>query len=91
MSTIVLSLLLLLLVAIGLAMRSQLEGFTSGSGRLVPVRPSLASLIATPQVKPVPQVDTLAREQEVVAAREAGFKKAEEEERKPPKCPKCPR
>lgn len=89
MSTLILSLLLLVLIAIGLVMGKQLEGFASGSGAdVVAVSPTVASLIATPSLKPVPQVDTLAREQEAVAAREAGYKKAEEDERKKP-CPKC--
>jgi len=77
MSTIILSFLLLLLIAAGMLMAKPLhERFVSSMGE-VKVSPALLNLIATPTVKPESvQVDTLAREQDLVKAAA---------------CPKCPK
>ncbi len=94
MSTLVLSLLLIVLVAIGLVMGRRLkEAFDNPNPSqpqqvVVDVSPALANLLETPRLvaemnkAPTPQVDTLKREREVAAA--------VEERHRCPKCPKCP-
>lgn len=102
MSTLLLSLLLLVLIALGLMMgRNVAEKFENPAAATgqspITVSPALANLLATPELaaavakKPMPQVDTLAREQEAVAVQEMAAKKAEKEcpQHECPKCPEC--
>ena len=93
MSTLLLSLLLLVLIAVGLIMGSRVaEHFADASAPPAPPQMSaaLANLLATPALaaamgqKPVPQVDTLARDQEAVAA-------AANAVAHPAPCPECPK
>jgi hypothetical protein len=67
MSTLVLSLLLVLLIAIGLMMgRRVREAFVSGAEPIIKVSPAMANLLEPPTRPPPPvQVDTLKREQEI--------------------------
>ncbi len=102
MSTLLLSLLLLVLIAMGLLMgRTVAEHFTDVPPATPQISPALANLLATPALvaatqKPIPSVDKLERDKEVVAA-------AEEVAHPPPPppppgpkpaptpdCPKCP-
>lgn len=92
MNTLVLSLLLIVLVAIGLVMGRRIkEAFDNPSDPapqkvVVEMSPALVNLLETPRIvaemngKPNPQIDTLQREREMIAASE-----------KKPKCPKCPK
>ena len=101
MSTLVLSLLLLLLVGIGFLMNAKRiqETFENPpTTDTIHVSPTLANMLAaTPNIgaaKPLPQVDTLNREQEVVAA--AAARDKNEDHRCPvcpaaPACPTCPK
>lgn len=102
MSTLLLSLLLLVLIAMGLLMgRKVAERFANPEPAAPQISPALANLLATPALvaatqKPIPSVDKLERDKEVVAAAEAvahppppppppGPKPAPT-----PDCPKCP-
>jgi hypothetical protein len=88
MSTILLSLLLLFLIAVGLLMGRQVaerfENPTTTTPTTVPASPALANLLATPAIaaaiadKPAPAVDKLARDKEIQEAAAC------------PKCPACP-
>jgi hypothetical protein len=97
MSTLLLSLLLLVLIGLGLLMRPAIERFENPTIATINVSPALANLINTPNLaaKPLPQVNTLAREQEAVAIQEAAAQKAavtcpQHECPKCPECKKCP-
>ena len=87
MSTLLLSLLLLVLIAFGLLMgRKVAERFENPEPVAAPQMSSaLGDLLCIPALaaaqKPVPQVDTLARDQEAVAAANAVAH--------PAPCPKC--
>ena len=86
MSTLLLSLLLLVLIAVGLFMgRKVAERFENPGPPAPQMSPALVNLLGTPALvaaqKPVPQVDTLARDQEAVAAANAVAH--------PAPCPKC--
>lgn len=89
MSTLLLSLLLLVLIAVGLIMgRKVAEQFENPEPPTAPqMSPALVNLLGTPALaaaqKPVPQVDTLARDQEAVAAANSVAHPA------PAPCPKC--
>jgi hypothetical protein len=91
------SLLLLVLIGLGLVMgRSAIERFENPAIATINVSPALANLINTPDLaaklnKPIPQINTLAREQEAVAMHEAAAKKAEKEcpQHECPKCSEC--
>jgi hypothetical protein len=100
MSTLLMSLLLIVLIGLGLIMgRSVSEKFENPTAATatITVSPALANLLATPDLaaaaarKPIPQIDTLAREQEAVAVQEMAAKKAEKEcpQHECPKCPEC--
>ena len=102
MSTLLLSLLLLVLIAVGLLMGRRVaerfenhEPATTGSE----MSPALVNLLGTPALaaaqKPVPQVDKLARDQDAVAAANAAHHEHApcpkcEECKKCEKCEKCP-
>lgn len=99
MSTLLLSLLLVLLVALGMLMVPAVERFANPEPAPAPVpvviSPTLANLLATPPVPgPVPQVNIIAREQEVqpaAPAQKSTPKKPEPEpEPSPAACPACP-
>jgi hypothetical protein len=80
MSTLILSLLLLLLIAAGMLMAKPIhEHFVDAQvEETVQASPTLLNMIRTPQLAPKVQVDTLARDQDVKEAMEH------------PKCPTCP-
>ena len=90
MSTILLSLLLLFLIAVGLLMGRQVaerfENPTTATPTTVPASPALANLLATPAIaaaiadKPALAVDKLARDKEIQEAAASAC----------PKCPACP-
>ncbi len=96
MSTLLLSLLLVLLVAIGLLMgtKSAVERFENPTPTEAPVKasPTMANLLATPTVPgPVPQVDTLAREKEVQVPVQPQRPPQVQAQKEPcPACPVCP-
>lgn len=94
MSLLILSLLLLLLVGMGLLMgRKQIHEMfdnpsAASTGQTVQVSPTLANLVTgTPKdlTGPTAQPDSLARDQEAVAAANAVASK-----HKCPECPACP-
>lgn len=94
MTTLMLSFLLLILVALGIAMSAKLkEGFEAA--QVPAMSPALANMVATPvfiaELKPVPQVDKLARDKEIADAANAASLKAEREcpQHECPKCPEC--
>lgn len=97
MSTLILSLLLLMLVGIGFLMNAKWvhETFENpvATTETIQVSPTLANMLAATPIlvssekKPMPQVDTLNREQEVVAAAAARDKN---EDHRCPVCPACP-
>jgi len=80
MSTLILSLLVLLLIAAGMLMAKPIhEHFVDAQvEEKVQASPTLLNMIRTPQIAPKVQVDTLARDQDVKEAMEH------------PKCPTCP-
>lgn len=104
MSTLILSLLLLLLVGIGFLMNAKWvhETFENpvATTETIQVSPTLANMLAaTPNLgsssgssakQPLPQVDTLNREQEVVAAAAARDKNNDHRCPVCPACPSCP-
>ena len=105
MSTLILSLLLLLLVGIGFLMNAKWvhETFENpvATTETIQVSPTLANMLAaTPNLgsssgsgashKKLPQVDTLNREQEVVAAAAARDKNNDHRCPVCPACPSCP-
>jgi hypothetical protein len=97
MNTLVLVLLLLGLVTIGLLMKPRIERFVNPPTPTMTVAtsPALANLLSTPilieEQKPVVQVDTLARDQEIQKAQEKSQdQKAQEQKPACPACPVCP-
>lgn len=95
MSTLLLSLLLLVLIAVGLTMGSKVAERFENPPTAPQMSPALVNLLGTPALaaaqKPVPQVDTLARDQEAVAAANSVAHPAPCPKCKEcPKCEKCP-
>lgn len=104
MSTLLLSLLLLVLIAMGLLMgRKVAEQFENPEPPAPPqISPALANLLATPALvaatqKPVPSVDKLARDKDAAAAAESVAHPPPPPPPGPgpapaptPDCPKCP-
>ncbi len=101
MSTLLLSLLLLILIAGGLLMGHRVAEAFEDAPAPAPAPPqmsaALANLLATPALaaamaqKPVPQVDTLARDQEAAAAASMpiGHPAPPHPVNPCPECPKC--
>jgi hypothetical protein len=95
MTTLMLSFLLLILVGLGIVMGAKLkEGFETQQTPPA-MSPALANMIATPlfvaELKPVPNVDKLARDKDAADAANAASLKAEREcpQHECPKCPDC--
>lgn len=98
MSTLLLSLLLLFLVAVGLLMGRKVAEQFQNPPTAPQISPALANLLATPALvaatqKPIPSVDKLERDKEAVAAAEAVAHPPPPPPPGPgpaPACPKCP-